>query len=122
MPAPLTSDIIDRSRARLNILQEELLYWVTEIGRAEEGGVATETQVQAIQSAAQLARREVANLRAVLQTDIEVADAEAEAIVKLNAELGEVVFEYTSLQDRAAKLFKSEDLTDPPLPTRYEPR
>lgn len=73
-------------------------------------------------SAAELARKEAENLRAVLQTDIEVADAEAEAIVKLNGELGEVALEYTSLQVRAAKLFKSEKLADPPLPTSYEPR
>lgn len=117
-----TAVAIARTKERAGILDEELLYWATEIGRAEEAGVATEMQVQAIQSAIVLAASEIAGLRKMLDQDVDMTDTDADAIVELNRHLTTISDEYEALNQRSAKLFQPKILAEPPLPTSFEAR
>ncbi|WMT90096.1 hypothetical protein [Pelagibacterium sp. H642] len=122
MPVSQASQVIERTKERAHVLQEELLHWAAEVGRAEEAGAANETQVQAIQSAAELARHEADGLRAVLAANVEMTDEEAEAMVKLDRELTDIASEYAQLRGRAARLYRPKELAEPPLPTSFNPR
>ena len=113
---------ITRAKQRAEVLKEELLYWATEIGRAEEAGVATEMQVQAIRSAVVVVASEMNGLRKMLDQDVDLTDEDADAIMDLNRHLMIISDEYEALNRRSAKLFQPGTLTEPPLPTSFEVR
>ena len=93
------SRAIARSNERARLASEELLYWSTEVLRAEESGDVSSSLLQATQSASALASAEQKFLRALLDHDI--SDEQAEQIYILDEQFARLADQYQRLVVRA---------------------
>lgn len=119
MTANAASLVIGHAHHCASTLGEELLFWATEIARAEQAGTATDTQLQALQSALALARSQARALRLLLGRKVELTQAQSDAIVTLDGELTDLAQEYDGLLARARVLWRAG--TSRPIPSRPSP-
>ena len=97
------SHVIARSSERARLAREELLYWSTEVLKAEERGEVTSSLLQATQSASALASAEQKALRALLDSH-DLSDEQAEEIYRLDKEFANLAEQYRCLVVRANRL------------------